>query len=54
MGGFSVLCALTSATGTSLSEALIGLDVVTCASLVTAAVVSVVYPADERASRFDR
>jgi hypothetical protein len=54
MGGFSLLCALTSATGISLTEALIGLGVVTFASLVTAAVVSVLYPsADERASQFD-
>ena len=40
VGGFSVLCALASATGMSLPEALIGLGVVSFVALATAAVIS--------------
>lgn len=46
VGGFSVLCALASATGMSLPEALIGLGVVSFVALATAAVISLGYPPD--------
>ena len=46
VGGFSVLCALTSATGMSLPEALIGLGVVSFVALATAAVVGLGYHGD--------
>ncbi|MCH8921630.1 MAG: hypothetical protein IIA67_00605 [Planctomycetes bacterium] len=46
VGGFSVLCALASATGMSLTEALIGLGVVSFVALATAAAISLGYPPD--------